>query len=111
MELIKEISEIQKSALEYLAGIAGIDLSEDWDRGLLVKELADGGMGSFQVFQNQVEPSGVRTFGKRVSEYQYNDRDGIPVLVSLNLDSEGRLFEVDVWKIHYSSVRDFKVPE
>ena len=111
MELVKEISGIQKTALEYLAGIAGIFLSEDWDRGLLVKELADGGMGSFQVFQNQVEPSGVRTFGKRVSEYQYNDRDGVPVLVSLNLDSEGRLFEVDVWKIDYSSVRDFKVPE
>jgi hypothetical protein len=51
-----------------------------------------------------------RKFGKQVSEFQFTDDDGVVVIVSLYLDGQSKLFEVDVWKTDYSPVIDLKVP-
>lgn len=110
MEAIKEISDLRKSVLEYLVFLAELDLPDGWNNGLRIRELLDGGMGSFQVFQRQVDHSILRTFGRRVSDYQFKDHDGVPVLVSLNLDSDGMLYEVDVWKTDYSPLLELKLP-
>jgi hypothetical protein len=70
----------------------------------------DGGMGSFLIFQNPPDIGVKRKFGKRVSEYQFIDDDGITVIVSLNLDQQNKLFEIDVWKTYYKPVISFKIP-
>ena len=78
---------------------------------LFVQKMDDGEMGSFLIFQNQSDIQAKREFGKQASEYQFVDDDGIPVLVTLNLDRQYRLFEVDVWKINYKPLINFKVPD
>jgi hypothetical protein len=111
MESSKEISSTQKAILEYLVSEASLDLPIGWNSNLFVKQMDDGGMGSFFILQSDYSANLNRKFGKQASEYQFNDEDGVPVLVTLNLDEDNRLFEVDVWKTDYSPVIKFKVPE
>ncbi|HEU4881032.1 MAG TPA: hypothetical protein VFT45_02270 [Longimicrobium sp.] len=70
---------------------------------VLVQPLDDGGMGSFRIAplspgRNQ------RHFGKVAATLQFTDKDGVLVLVSLNTDTQGEPFEVDVWKTDFSPV-------
>jgi hypothetical protein len=67
---------------------------------LNVQEMSDGGMGSLY-FASATENPDERRFGRRIAEIQFNDVDGVPVLVSLNVDKEGDLFELDVWKTNF----------
>ncbi len=73
----------------------------DWRSQLLVRPMKDGGMGSLLLFPNGEIFEG-REFGSQVSDYQYKDSDGVEVIVSLNVDKEGKLFELDVWKTDFS---------
>lgn len=71
-----------------------------WEENLLVKPMKDGGMGSLYLY-----PEGAikedRIFGKQVSEFQFTDEDGVEVIASLNLDNNGDLFELDLWKTNF----------
>lgn len=69
-----------------------------------VSPMADGGMGSFR-FVSATDDA--RHFGKRIAERKFRDIDGTPILVSLNVDREQRLFELDVWKVDFTPVRKF----
>jgi len=42
---------------------------------------------------------------KCVSEYQFNDVDGIIVIASLYVDNENDLFELDIWKTNYEPLK------
>jgi hypothetical protein len=66
--------------------------------GYRVKDMLDGGMGSIR-FVLQVEGQAVR-FG--VSERWYRDADGTRVSFALNLNEEGRPYEIDAWKVDSS---------
>ena len=44
-------------------------------------------------------------FGKCVSEYQFNDVDGVIVIASLYVDNENDLFELDIWKTNYEPLK------
>jgi hypothetical protein len=45
-----------------------------------------------------------RFFGSRVAELQFADTDGVQVIASLNVDKDGDLFELDMWKTNFSAV-------
>ncbi|MEQ1921259.1 MAG: hypothetical protein ABL952_02010 [Pyrinomonadaceae bacterium] len=79
-------------------------LSPDWKDSILVQSMDDGDMGSLLLFPKS-DVAERRSFGRVASEVEYIDDDGIPVLVSLNLDKEGELFEVDSWKVDFSSIK------
>jgi len=66
----------------------------------------DGGMGSIRFFHSDqvVEP---RVMARRIAEKQFVDEDGVPILVSVNVDQDGRLFELDIWKADFSRVLRF----
>ncbi len=85
-----------------------LNLSPDWKNELLVQSMDDGGMGSLLLF-----PKGMtdkkRSFGGVASNYEFADADGVKVLVSLNLDKEGELFEVDSWKVDFSPL--IRIPD
>lgn len=66
----------------------------------LVEEMNDGGMGSLKFASNEKD----RKLGKTIGEIELQDADETPVLISLNLDSKGNLFELDVWKVDFSPV-------
>jgi hypothetical protein len=67
----------------------------------MVKPMDDGGMGSLFLFPNEGIITN-RMLGEQVSEFEFFDKDGIKVIASLNIDQEGNLFELDIWKTDYS---------
>lgn len=68
---------------------------------LLVEPMDDGGMGSFRIGEIAIP----RELGCAVAEVQFSDMDGIPVTAVLNVDTEGRLYEVDVWKVNFAPLQ------
>ncbi|MEC3882013.1 DUF6984 family protein [Parapedobacter sp. 10938] len=48
-----------------------------------------------------------RKLGEQVSDFQFTDVDGVEVIASLNVDTEGQLFEVDVWKTNFEKLLRF----
>jgi len=87
--LIKHL--LKKSGLE-------IEISD-----LKVSEMEDGGMGSFRFHSNTEDPK----FGEAAAEYWFKDKDGIDVTARLNLDQNGELFELDVWKTDFSKLKQW----
>lgn len=64
--------------------------------------MSDGGMGSLQLFRKG-EPPRERHLGRKLSDVQFDDVDGVAVLASLNVDQRGELFELDIWKTNFSA--------
>ncbi|RYX87687.1 hypothetical protein EON73_00855 [bacterium] len=69
---------------------------------LIVEEMNDGGMGSLK-FVSSTE----KGFGKEIGEITLSDLDGVPVSFALNLDREGKLYELDVFKADFSKLKKF----
>jgi len=70
---------------------------------LRVRDMSDGGMGSLYIDSEANRPE-ERRFGRRVAELQFEDADGVAIIASLNIDRDGGLYELDLWKTDYSSV-------
>ena len=66
-----------------------------------VQEMNDGGMGSLKFLVHEMGEL-KRHIGKCVCEAEFLDADGMQVSVALNLDQNGDLFELDVWKKDFS---------
>lgn len=60
-----------------------------------VTDMEDGGIGSFLFASGQAD----RSYGRTVAEGWFRDSDGVPVVVSLNVDAAGYLYELDCWKV------------
>ena len=76
---------------------------------LAVHDLHDGDMGSIR-FVGPKESLKERKFGKILSKATYNDSDGILVSISLNLDQQGYLFELDFWKVDFAPLLKYPTP-
>ncbi|HWD86491.1 MAG TPA: hypothetical protein VG367_00090 [Mucilaginibacter sp.] len=74
---------------------------------VFVEEMNDGGMGSLE-FLNK-ERAG-RKYGPTMAQIQLPDNDGIPLLISVDLDKDGDIFELDVWKCDFSKLIQFPLP-
>ncbi|RIJ77273.1 hypothetical protein D1871_07735 [Nakamurella silvestris] len=60
----------------------------------LVEDMNDGSMGSLRFCHSH----GPQAFGREVGAVEVLDLDGKPVSVSVNLDRNENLFEIDVFK-------------
>jgi hypothetical protein len=67
-----------------------------------VMEMRDGGMGSLRFEGTGGED---RRLGKTISQAEFVDEDGVPVSVTINLDQDGNLYELDVWKVDFSPLK------
>jgi len=67
---------------------------------LLVESMNDDGMGSLKLVPLNASP--YRKYGRKASNLEFNDVDGVKVSVVLNLDQNGHLFEIDIWKTDFS---------
>lgn len=98
----------EEQLLEHLVAQSSFPIPIDWKDGLTVFPMNDGGMGSLLLF-----PKGKfiqnRFFGQQVSEFQFIDADGIEVMVSLIIDKQGNLFELDIWKTNFE--RLIRIPD
>src|SRR5690606_38262432 len=106
MELGRKATAQEERLIEFLIKQSSIILSDNWKENLMVSPMNDGKMGSLYLF-----PDGKiiknRFFGKQISEFQFTDLDGIEVIASLNIDSEGKLFELDMWKVNFEKLIKF----
>ncbi len=90
---------VEKSGQEELA--AQLD-------GIVVEPMNDGGMGGLVLMPKCVSKNyKERQFGSSVSEHIFDDSDGIAVIATLYLDSDGCLYELDMWKVNYSKIVRF----
>jgi hypothetical protein len=85
-----------------------ISLPSDWLAKLRVQNMADDGVGSLRLIQNDGAVL-KKAFGRRASEVQFTDADGVTVIASLNVDQNGQLFELDIWKVDFSPL--VRIPE
>lgn len=69
-----------------------------------VEEMSDGGMGSLKVV---VDGEDRRTYSKDLAKVDLYDIDEVPIFISVNLDTDGNFFELDVFKADFSSLKRF----
>lgn len=98
----------EEQLLERLVKQSSYPIPIDWRDGITVCSMNDGGMGSLLLF-----PKGKfmqnRFFGQQVSELQFIDADGVEVMVSLIIDKQGNMFELDIWKTNFE--RLIRIPD
>ena len=41
---------------------------------------------------------------KCIAEKEFLDSDGVPISVTLNIDDDGLLYELDIWKVDFSPI-------
>jgi hypothetical protein len=69
-----------------------------------VKEMKDGKMGSLQFIQESEKDSLVSS---PIAEAEYLDEDNITVSMVVNIDTDGELYELDMWKVDFSPLKRF----
>ena len=98
-------SEKEKQIISYLVAKAHYEKAY-WDIDLKVADMLDG-MGSLLLI-----PKGLlnkkRLFKSQISEVFFKDVDGIDIVVSLNVDQDDFLFELDIWKMNYGNIISFE---
>jgi hypothetical protein len=103
MEISRKPTIQEERLLEHLVKKSTVLIPDNWKDGLLVRPMDDGEMGSLFLFP-QGNVSEGRVLGEQVSDFQFTDIDGIEVIASLNLDNEGGLFELDIWKTNFEKL-------
>lgn len=92
---MRHLFEHERPAVAFLFDLAGIPV----DLGTLeVTPMPDGGMGSLALAPFDI----FRTLGASAAECHYHDLDGVPVSLALNLDQDGRPFEIDLWRVDFA---------
>lgn len=100
LKLSRKATLQEEHLIEFLIKKGGVNMSINWKDSLLVSQMEDGQMGGLYLYPNGIEEPD-RVFGTLVSDLQFNDSDGIEVLVSLYIDTKGNLFELDIWKTNF----------
>ena len=107
---MRTISEAEYGFLHLVQLRTGKDLHLlGLSRQSLVEPMDDGGMGSLVFVSGST--SGVRAWGAAVVQGEFDDMDGVPVSFSINLDKEGRLFELDLWRVDFEPLKQFPSSE
>ncbi|HRP03179.1 MAG TPA: hypothetical protein PLE30_11080 [Candidatus Kapabacteria bacterium] len=108
MGLNRKPNKQEIQLIELLIKKADNWLPNNWKDELMVCPLDDGAMGSLRLIPNILIKED-RIFGEQVSDFQFTDLDGVEVIASLNLDTEGHLYELDIWKTDFG--RLLKLPD
>ena len=102
---MRTIAEKEYKFLVRVASEAGKDLhSAGLSSASMVEQMADGGMGSLRFVDTAVECSN-RRFGKIFVQGEFNDEDGVPVSFTVNLDDDGKIIELDLWRVDFSPLK------
>jgi len=74
---------------------------------LMVEEMKDGGMGSLKFLSKTGKK---RIMREQIAEISLLDLDGIFVSFSINLGTDGELYEFDAFKGDFSPLKKFPLP-
>ncbi len=103
MELNRKPTIQEERLIEILLQKSFLEIPKDWKEGLMVRPMDDGTMGSLYLYpQGKIITD--RKFGKQISDFQFTDVDGVEVIASLNVDSDGNLLELDIWKTDFGKL-------
>ncbi len=79
----------------------------DFDlENLKVEDMLDGGMGSLYIVHSQ-KTKKERKIDKSIIEKQFYDVDDVPISVCINIDTDGNLFELDIWRVDFNPLIRF----
>ncbi len=92
--------------IDFLMKKGSLIYKVDWEKYLLVTPMDDGGMGSL-ILTEENSLNRQRFYGRTVSELEYKDADNVTVIISLNIDDKGKLYELDFWKVDFSPLIEF----
>lgn len=73
---------------------------------LKVVDMLDGGMGSLYIV-NPLKTREERKMDKSIIEKQFYDVDDVPISVCINIDTDGNLFELDIWRVDFNPLINF----
>lgn len=97
---MRKISREESTFVSLILEINGFShLSKRISGDTLVTPMNDGGMGSLYFPESDTDVRQGRRMGKEILRGLFVDDDGTPVSFTINLDEDGRLFELDVWKV------------
>lgn len=103
---MRGLTREEERLIRYLIGLSpGYEHLLEQLPGARVQTMDDGGMGSVQFAGDDA-----RIPGGFISEYEFTDRDGVLGIASVVIDSEGNLYELDMWKGDNSPLQDFPHP-
>ena len=87
-----------------LAAAGGKPEIETGSTSVLVEDMQDGGMGSVRFLATGAAQ---RHLGRAVAQAEYVDEDGVPVNITINVDRDGQLYEIDFWKVDFSPLKRY----
>lgn len=102
---LRKITEREKVLLKYLITSVNYQTENNWEEKIRVKSLDDGNMGSLELFLNNNLKKD-RIFGEQIAECYFFDTDDVKVIASLNIDDNGNLYELDIWKTDFSPLSE-----
>lgn len=105
MEQSRDFKKIEIDLIGYLARKAKYLLDKHWYNDYKALPMNDGGMGSILLIPKNL-PQKERFFKAQISDCLLKDIDNMDVLISLNIDQNDFLFELDIWKCDYSPVKE-----
>jgi hypothetical protein len=98
---LRPIKPEERALIEHLLGLiqGGARYSIPGE----VENLGEGGLGGIQL-SSKGEPV------QELVEADYVDEDGGKVLITLTANAEGQLFDLDIWKMDFSSLKRYPAP-
>ena len=98
---VRELREDELRVLRKMLSQTSIETEfEEQLASMKVQTMADGGMGSIR-FYNGRDRSPL-DYGGQIAEAAFQDANGVPVSITLSVDTIGDLFEMDVFKADFS---------
>jgi len=104
---MRQLTREEFDVLETLLRMVPASTKPPVDDELFAVDLADGGMGSIRLTDKSDRP---RKMGSELVTAHFIDQDQVPVIISINLDQDGKLFEMDFWKVDFSSLKRYLSP-
>lgn len=96
-------SEKELEILTALVANAEGKIANHWQDGLQVAYMDAAHTGGLYLY-----PSGIdtleRAHGADISEVVFEDADGVEVVATLSVDTDGNFLELDIWKWDMSSL-------
>ncbi len=101
--LYRRLFKREKRLVQKLAAQVNLALKPTWEAHMIVSPMQDGGMGSLRLYPNGITTQ-ERQFGRQVSSCLFKDKDNVDVIATLNLDKQGNMYELDLWKVDFQPI-------
>lgn len=102
---MRTIRQEEKTIIEFLLRILGLKF-EDFPISNTVYEYEGGVMGSISM-----QDTDGSTYLRDLIQVQYVDSDQIPVVITLTIDKQEKLLDLDFWKEDFSKLLSYPSPD